>query len=228
MAMMDQGTAGSRRHSRSCSCFCSGRGARTYCSRTSRSARCTQAGTSSESDPRPYFIRFAMRWMSTVVLPLPAPASSSSGPSVHSAARRCSGFRFWKSSSMAARRALQKRSSSSLVSMDTLLQAMQEPPNPWTALFVYPYFIRKRGQGQPPGRNLFRLAPKTAAPKDALPASCSGNTPFPFPHQFYDQADSKKEQHTANDIGWRHIIIYFQKHGVCDGKGQRSQQNSGR
>src|SRR5262245_50328398 len=34
-----------------------------------------------------------MRWVRTRVLPLPAPASTSSGPSVDSTARRCSGFR---------------------------------------------------------------------------------------------------------------------------------------
>ena len=38
-------------------------------------------------------IRWAIRWVSTRVLPEPAPATISSGPSVCSTASRCGGFR---------------------------------------------------------------------------------------------------------------------------------------
>ena len=70
-----------------------------------RSASVAVSGTSSVSDPRPYWMRFAIRWMSTVVLPLPAPASSSSGPSVARTAFLCISFRFAKSASMKRLRA---------------------------------------------------------------------------------------------------------------------------
>ena len=40
----------------------------------------------------PWASRYAMRWVTTFVLPDPAPASTSTGPSVVSTARRCSGF----------------------------------------------------------------------------------------------------------------------------------------
>ena len=48
-------------------------------------ARIFHAGT-------PLSIRWAMRQVSTRVLPLPAPAKTSSGPCVCSTAARCSGF----------------------------------------------------------------------------------------------------------------------------------------
>ena len=46
----------------------------------------SMGGSSEESEARPKRSRQAMRWMSTVVLPLPAPARISSGPSVAFAA----------------------------------------------------------------------------------------------------------------------------------------------
>ena len=115
MARMVQGAAGSSRHSRSCRSLSSGEGfprPAAYPSRKARSSSVAQSGTSGLSDPRPYFIRLATRLMRTVVLPLPAPASSSRGPSVVSTALRCSGFSRANSRAMAPRRALQKRSSS--------------------------------------------------------------------------------------------------------------------
>ena len=146
MARMDQGTAGSRRHSRSCSPFFSGSGRATYSSRKARSSGVTQAGTSLESEPRPYFIRLAMRWMSTVVFPLPAPASSSRGPSVARAAFRCSGFRFPNSSSMAARRALQKRSSSWVFNISfSCLLGNGRAAHRWTAPFFGISIVSKSG-----------------------------------------------------------------------------------
>ena len=45
----------------------------------------------------PCSIRFAMRYVSTRVLPLPAPASTSKGPSRHSTAARCSLFKIERS-----------------------------------------------------------------------------------------------------------------------------------
>ena len=50
-----------------------------------------------------------MRRMSTVVLPLPAPARMSSGPSAASAACRCWGFRSLRLISITACRAARKR-----------------------------------------------------------------------------------------------------------------------
>ena len=52
-------------------------------------------------------IRCAIRCVSTRVLPEPAPATTSSGPSVHSTASRCCGFR---ASSVAAGAAISRRS----------------------------------------------------------------------------------------------------------------------
>ncbi len=46
----------------------------------------------SKGRARPVAIRWAMRVVSTRVLPVPAPASTKTGPSVVSTARRCSGF----------------------------------------------------------------------------------------------------------------------------------------
>ena len=85
----------------------------------------THSGTSSESDPRPYFIRLATRLMSTVVLPLPAPASTSRGPSVLSTAWRCWGFRFRNSPAMTARRALQNLSCCALSSIGSPIFSFQ-------------------------------------------------------------------------------------------------------
>ena len=112
IARMVQGAAGSRRHSASCRALSPAPEA-AYSSRKRRSSSVTRSGTSGLSEPRPYFIRLAMRWMSTVVFPLPAPASSSSGPSVASTALCCSGFRWANSRAMAPRRALANLSSCS-------------------------------------------------------------------------------------------------------------------
>ena len=120
MARMDQGAAGSSRHSRSCRCL-SPCPVLAYSSKKARSSSVTGAGTSSLSEPRPYFIRLAMRWMSTVVLPLPAPASRSSGPSVARAAFCCSGLSRANSRAIASRRALQNRSSCSWLSICNFL-----------------------------------------------------------------------------------------------------------
>ncbi len=46
----------------------------------------------SKGRARPVEIRWAMRVVSTRVLPVPAPASTRTGPSVASTARRCSGL----------------------------------------------------------------------------------------------------------------------------------------
>lgn len=51
---------------------------------------------------RPYVKRLYTRWISTVVLPLPAPASSKSGPSVVMAAWRCIGLSRRRSQAMTA------------------------------------------------------------------------------------------------------------------------------
>ena len=139
MAMMDQGTAGSRRHSRSCRSL-SPCPVAAYPSKKVRSSPVTHWGTSGLSEPRPYFIRLAMRWMSTVVLPLPAPASRSSGPSVASTARCCSGFSRANSRAMAARRALQNRSSCSWSSMVSLIPSSS---------VVSSHCTRKGACGQP-------------------------------------------------------------------------------
>ena len=50
------------------------------------------SGSSAQSEARPYFRMLAMRFMSTVVLPLPAPARMSRGPSVAMTASRCLSF----------------------------------------------------------------------------------------------------------------------------------------
>ena len=58
--------------------------------RSSESVRSSaKAGSSSQSLARPKLSRFAMRFINTVVLPLPAPASISSGPSVAITASIC-------------------------------------------------------------------------------------------------------------------------------------------
>ena len=63
------------------------------------------AGSSSLSPALPYFRRLAMRLMSTVVFPLPAPARISSGPSVAITASICMLFRCSKSARTTLRRA---------------------------------------------------------------------------------------------------------------------------
>jgi hypothetical protein len=57
-------------------------------------------------------------------LPLPAPASSSRGPSVVRTPRRCSGFSFAKSRAMHARRAAQKREEKSLMRSTCFLKIL--------------------------------------------------------------------------------------------------------
>ena len=98
MAMMRHGSTGSYAARRSAS----GEGP---ASNTAKSASVAFAGTSPQSDARPYLSRLATRLMSTVVFPLPAPARISRGPSVVSTASLCIGFRRSKSCSMTRRRA---------------------------------------------------------------------------------------------------------------------------
>ena len=57
-------------------------------------------------------------------MPLPAPASSSRGPSVVRTPRRCSGFSFAKSRAMHARRAAQKREEKSLMRSTCFLKIL--------------------------------------------------------------------------------------------------------
>ena len=87
MAMTRQGSTGSTAHSASAS------GERTPLFSDSSSTRSSLSpyfgSTSAVSEPRPKRMRFATRFISTVVLPLPAPARSSSGPSVASTASLC-------------------------------------------------------------------------------------------------------------------------------------------
>ncbi len=125
MARMDQGTAGSRQHRLSARALPDSSGCCAYRSRNSRSSRVTRVGTSLLSEPRPYFMRFAMRWISTVVFPLPAPASRSSGPSVASTPERCCGFSRENSCAMTALRALQNLSSSSRSNSAALLSFLR-------------------------------------------------------------------------------------------------------
>ena len=68
-------------------------------SSTASSASVALSGTSSVSEARPYLSRLAMRFMSTVVFPLPAPARTSRGPSVASTASLCMGLSFANSAS---------------------------------------------------------------------------------------------------------------------------------
>ena len=70
-----------------------------------RPSSSASGGSSSLSEARPYFMRFAMRFMSTVVLPLPAPARMSSGPSVARTASRWRGLRLGKLWAITCRRA---------------------------------------------------------------------------------------------------------------------------
>ncbi len=80
-----------------------------------------------------------MRLMSTVVLPLPAPASSSSGPCVVMTARRCISFRPEKRRAMTARRAVKNLASSSGFIAPPL------PPPAWRRIFdgsILVYFSR--------------------------------------------------------------------------------------
>ena len=72
------------------------------------SASCSSSassGISSQSPARPYFRSLAIRLMSTVVFPLPAPARIRSGPSVAKTASCCMGFREAKSFRISSLRA---------------------------------------------------------------------------------------------------------------------------
>ena len=69
-----------------------------------------------------------IRLMSTVVLPLPAPASSSSGPSVQNTASRCLSLRAAKSSSMMDWRSALYFISNSVIAMPFFLQIFQPLP----------------------------------------------------------------------------------------------------
>ena len=95
MAITDQGAAGSTAHSRRASRQSSGPGSSGKFSKKARSSSVAQEGVSTVSLPRPKVSRLSTRLMSTVVLPLPAPASSSRGPSVASTASCCRGFMRW-------------------------------------------------------------------------------------------------------------------------------------
>ena len=98
MAMMRQGSTGSYAARR----FASSEGP---ASSTASSASVALSGTSSVSEARPYLSRLAMRFMSTVVLPLPAPARTSRGPSVASTASLCIELSCAKSASIIRLRA---------------------------------------------------------------------------------------------------------------------------
>ena len=117
MASTSQGLAGSTAQRYSISGFWAGSGSRIYPSRNSTSSPVMGMGISSVSLPRPYFNRLATRLISTVVLPLPAPASSSSGPSVVSTPWRCLSFSLPYSMAMACRRAAINLFSSSVISL---------------------------------------------------------------------------------------------------------------
>ena len=79
-----QGAAGFSLHSSSIRLRSLSSGALRKASRAFKSPSVTQVGTSvsAGSEALPYLMRFATRLMRTVVLPLPAPASRRSGPSV--------------------------------------------------------------------------------------------------------------------------------------------------
>ena len=94
MAMMLQGDAGSQAQSQSALCRSNSVASAPNCSRKRTSSSFTVSGISKVSLPRPNRIRLAIRWISTVVLPLPAPAKSSKGPSVVRTAWRCIAFKF--------------------------------------------------------------------------------------------------------------------------------------
>ncbi len=68
------------------------------------------AGSRSEKYALPYLIMYAIRCTSTVVLPLPAPASTSSGPFTVKTASRCLSFKLPYNWSKAARFDAIKRS----------------------------------------------------------------------------------------------------------------------
>ena len=84
-------------------------------SRNSTSSSVIFAGISLQSLPRPKRIRLAIRLMRTVVLPEPAPASRSRGPSVVSTASCCILFSASNSPAIYFRRAVKKRCSISKV-----------------------------------------------------------------------------------------------------------------
>ena len=92
MAMMLQGAAGSTWQSQSARRRSSGEAHSSIRSRKATSSSVNAAGISLQSLPLPKRIRLAIRLMSTVVLPLPAPASRSSGPSVVRTAFCCMSF----------------------------------------------------------------------------------------------------------------------------------------
>ena len=112
IAMMLQGTAGSTAHRNSARRWSESGESGVICSRNSTSSSVMISGIQSTegSLPAPKRIRFAIRWISTVVLPLPAPASKRSGPSVVMAASRCISFSFENCSAIYFRRARKKRS----------------------------------------------------------------------------------------------------------------------
>ena len=132
MAMMRQGSTGSYAARRRAS-------SEGPASSTARSASVALSGTSSVSEARPYLSRFATLFISTVVLPLPAPARTSRGPSVASTASLCMGLSFAKSASTTRFRAAIYRFSKSLSiaaifyhikSSRTTPQADEKRPNP--------------------------------------------------------------------------------------------------
>ena len=93
------------------------------------------------SPPR---IRRTMRAVKTAVLPLPAPASSSRGPSVVRTPRRCSGFSFAKSRAMHARRAAQKREEKSLMRSTCFLKILLDSTaSPLPGQPFFPEFCRE-------------------------------------------------------------------------------------
>ena len=104
IAMTSHGFAGCMAHSRSACARFSGRGSVRYSVRNSRSCSAAPSGAYSLVSPCPKRRILMMRLMSTVVLPLPAPAKMSRGPSVAYTASRCFSLRPEKRCSMTARR----------------------------------------------------------------------------------------------------------------------------
>ena len=109
MAIILQGSAGSSAHRKSALRRSNSRIGSASCSKNKTSSSVTVSGTRLLSLPDPNRIKFAIRLISTVVLPLPAPASNSNGPSVVKTASRCIVFKFINCVSIYLRLAVMKR-----------------------------------------------------------------------------------------------------------------------
>ena len=109
MAITLHGTAGSRAHSRSARNLSSSERGSQRASRNETSSSVTVSGTKSLSLAQPNRRRFAIRFIKTVVFPLPAPARSSSGPCVVRTAWRCISLSWENWEAIYCRRAARKR-----------------------------------------------------------------------------------------------------------------------